>query len=433
MGFSQKTNHLSFKDTFFSKKIILNKFDKQEMVKRGNHSFCFLLALLFFIIFCSSPTLLANISQDSTVFYIVRHAETEMTITGEKSLSQTGNQRTKDLVQALEAAPINAIYTSQATCDKETAKNVAKNKRLIINTYDSQNIETFLDRILKQRKGQQVLLVGNLESITKLLQILSPSFSTTSIEKENYSTLFEVMIPSDNNAQITRIQYSQTGAIIRPGNDLTADNQITPSIETPIKSTGSFATTISNKPSTKTNGLIDVSPTTEKEVVQTKEIKEEIRNIAPSKTIQENKLPPLGKSYNINKKRILLLGYDLVAYFKSNKAIKGTEKYTHTYREAIFHFSSRKNLNTFVANPEKYLPKYGGWCALGMSIDGVKDGYKADKYPADPENFKIIGDELYVFYKTLDYDSLQKWNEETNEAACIERADKFWEKENNKE
>ncbi|MFK7908671.1 MAG: YHS domain-containing (seleno)protein [Chitinophagales bacterium] len=401
------------------------------MVTKENHFLSLLLVILGFTFFCLPSTVFANNTQDSTIFYIVRHAETETTINGEVSLSQTGDQRTQDLMQALEATPINAIYTSQAVCDKETVKNVAKDKRLFINTYDSQNIESFLERILKQRKGQQVLLVGNLETITKLLQNLSSSFSPASIEEKDYNTLFEVMIPSDNNIQITRIQYSQLNAIIGPGNNLTADSQITPPIKDSIKPTGIFATTVSNKSTTKTNEI--TAPTPTKEVVKTKEIKDEVRSIAPSKTVEENKLPPLGKSYNINKKGVMLLGYDLVAYFKSNKAIKGTEKYTHTYRDATFHFSSRKNLNTFVDNPEKYLPKYGGWCALGMSIDGIKDGYTADKYAADPENFKIIGEELYVFYKTLDYDSLQKWNEETDEAACIARADKFWEQAKVKE
>jgi len=409
MGFLQKTDYLSFKRIFFG----------------------ILIVLLFFINLCSSPIIFANNTQDSTIFYIVRHAETELSINGEKALSQTGNQRTKDLMQALEATPINAIYTSQAVCDKETVKNVAKNKRLIINTYDSQHIDSFLQRILKQRKGQQVLVVGNLETITKLLQNLSSSFSPTSIEEKDFSTLFEVMIPNDNNTQITRIKYSQSGAIIGPGNDPDIENQPTQKIQASIAPTGTFATTVSNKSITKTNEITTPVPT--KEVIKAKEIKEEVESIAPPKIIEENQLPPLNKSYNINKKGIMLLGYDLVAYFKSNKAIKGTEKYIHTYRDAIFHFSSRKNLNTFVDNPEKYLPKYGGWCALGMSIDGIKDGYTADKYAADPENFKIIGEELYVFYKTLDYDSLQKWNEETDEAACIARADKFWEQAKVKE
>lgn len=411
MGFLQKTNNLSFSSMFFSKKMIKNKFHKQEIAKK-NQGFFLTLILFLFTSLCSFSPLFANDSQDSTMFYIVRHAETELSTNGEKALSQTGNQRTKDLVQALETTPINAIYTSQANCDKETAKNVAKNKKLFINTYDNQHIESFLQRILKQRKGQQVLVVGNLETVTKLLQTLSSSFSPTSIEEKDYSTLFEVLILSDKSAQITRIQYSQTGAIIAPGNDLIADSQIIPSIEIPIKPTGTFAKKVSNE---------IASPA--KEVTKVKEIK----SIAPSETIEENKLPPLNHSYNINKKGIMLLGYDLVAYFKSNKAIKGLEKYIHTYRDAIFHFSSRKNLNTFMDNPEKYLPKYGGWCALGMSIEGIKDGYKADKYAADPDNFKIIGEELYLFYKTLDYDALQKWNEESDETVCIERADTFWE------
>ncbi|MEZ4888079.1 MAG: YHS domain-containing (seleno)protein [Chitinophagales bacterium] len=385
----------------------------------------FLLPLLFSNIYSFAvPSPYTFQEATTTTFYIVRHTETNTNAIGEVSLSNLGQQRAKDLAEMLQSETINAIYTSYNTCDKETAKDVAKNKRIIINTYDSQQIESFLQRILQQRKGQNILIVGNLEVITTILQNLSQSFSPSSINQMDYSTLFEVSITDDNTTQITRIQYSQSKAIIGPPNNLTVSNQNLPEKSaTPTK--------FSNNMATDMPVLFNNDETVE--ATETNTINSTATVSVPQKTIEEKQLPPLKKSCNLTKKGLMLLGYDPVAYFKSNKAIKGEEKHTTTYRSATFQFSSRKNLNTFTENPENYLPKYGGWCALGMSIEGVKDGYTADKYDADPENFKIIDGELYLFYKTSDYDALLKWNEQADESLAIERANKFWEQITNDE
>lgn len=395
-------------------KLILNRFD-----------FAHIGLILFLLPFLN---IFSNNDPNSTTLYIVRHAETQPP--QKESLSPTGKQRAKDLSTALESKTLHAIYASHKIPDKETAKIVAKNKRLFINTYDAQNMSAFQSRILKQRKGQNVLIVGSLESITVLLQNLSASFSTTSINPNQFNTLYEVHISSDNSTNITQIQYSELGTIIGPVDAPTMDYQT----QTNDKALPLEFKTVANTPPSVSDIVIskpEEAPTnTDLSKNSSSPETKTGTTIGPDSVeeIEEQKLPSLVKTYNLTKKGIVLLGYDVVAYFKNEKAIEGEEKFATSYRGATFYFSSRKNLNTFKENPESYLPKYGGWCALGMSIEGTKDGYKADKYAADPENFKIIGGELYVFYKTLDYDGLTKWNEEADEAACIERADKFWEK-----
>ncbi|MGJ8680215.1 YHS domain-containing (seleno)protein [Paraglaciecola sp.] len=63
-------------------------------------------------------------------------------------------------------------------------------------------------------------------------------------------------------------------------------------------------------------------------------------------------------------------GYDTVAYFTESKPIKGNKKFQYTWREANWRFSSQENLALFKAQPEKYAPQYGGWCAYAMSDEG---------------------------------------------------------------
>jgi len=58
---------------------------------------------------------------------------------------------------------------------------------------------------------------------------------------------------------------------------------------------------------------------------------------------------------------VAIQGYDAVAYFTNNKAIKGSEKYSVSWNEAVWHFSSAEHREMFATNPKKYVPHRGGW------------------------------------------------------------------------
>lgn len=92
----------------------------------------------------------------------------------------------------------------------------------------------------------------------------------------------------------------------------------------------------------------------------------------------------------IKEANLALEGFDTVAYFESNEAIKGSNEWKTRYKEAEWHFSSESNLNLFVANPDNYAPEYGGYCAWAMN-----DG---DLAPGKPVLWDIIDDKLYLNY-----------------------------------
>ncbi len=64
---------------------------------------------------------------------------------------------------------------------------------------------------------------------------------------------------------------------------------------------------------------------------------------------------------NLDSNRVILKGYDVVAYFTQNKAIKGSPAYHTTYQGATYYFSSAEDLTTFKKNPSRYVPQYGGF------------------------------------------------------------------------
>jgi YHS domain-containing protein len=112
-------------------------------------------------------------------------------------------------------------------------------------------------------------------------------------------------------------------------------------------------------------------------------------------------------------------GYDPVAYFTQNKAIKGKKELAVSYLGVLYYFSSEANKEAFKAAPFKYEPEYGGWCAYAMGQNG-------EKVSVDPETFKILNGRLYLFYNRFFTNTLKDWNK--NEATLKKNADLNWPK-----
>jgi YHS domain-containing protein len=119
------------------------------------------------------------------------------------------------------------------------------------------------------------------------------------------------------------------------------------------------------------------------------------------------------------KNALAIGGYDPVAYFTSNEALKGNKDHTYTYQGVIYYFSSQANKNIFIKNPAAYEPQYGGWCAYAMGVTG-------EKVEIDPETFKILNGKLYLFYHSWINNTLTKWN--SNETQLKTNADNNWKK-----
>lgn len=81
-------------------------------------------------------------------------------------------------------------------------------------------------------------------------------------------------------------------------------------------------------------------------------------------------------------------GTDPVAYFTDGKPLAGSDAFTTQYDGVTWKFASAANRDAFAAEPEKYAPAYGGYCATGASF-GVK-------IPIDPTKWHIVDGKLYL-------------------------------------
>ena len=94
----------------------------------------------------------------------------------------------------------------------------------------------------------------------------------------------------------------------------------------------------------------------------------------------------------VNKSRggVAIKGYDPVAYFEQGEPVKGSNEFQHEWQGATWRFSSVSNRDLFAADPDKYAPRYGGYCAYAVSQGSTAD--------IDPEAWTIVEDKLYLNY-----------------------------------
>lgn len=116
---------------------------------------------------------------------------------------------------------------------------------------------------------------------------------------------------------------------------------------------------------------------------------------------------------NKDKNGVALKGYDAVAYFDEGKAVEGKTEFEHTWMDSTWKFSNAANRDLFAANPEKYAPQFGGYCAWG-----VTQGYLA---PIDPKAWKVVDGKLYLNY---DLNVQKDWQKDI--PGNIQKATDLW-------
>jgi YHS domain-containing protein len=116
---------------------------------------------------------------------------------------------------------------------------------------------------------------------------------------------------------------------------------------------------------------------------------------------------------NVDANGVILDGYDAVAFFTDNKPLKGDAKFQHKYNDAIYYFSSQEHLDLFKANPEKYEPQFGAWCAYAVSLGRIA--------PIDVNTFSIVDGRLFIQHNQR---AVNGWNKDV--AGNIVKADKYW-------
>jgi YHS domain-containing protein len=111
--------------------------------------------------------------------------------------------------------------------------------------------------------------------------------------------------------------------------------------------------------------------------------------------------------------RIAVGGYDPVAFFTDGKPTPGDPGVTSTYKGAIYLFASKAHKTQFEANPEKYVPQFGGFCSYGAALGAL--------FPVDINTWQVRNGKLYL---NLNPAISAEFNKDP--AGFIAKAEKNW-------
>jgi len=116
---------------------------------------------------------------------------------------------------------------------------------------------------------------------------------------------------------------------------------------------------------------------------------------------------------NTTTDEVAIKGYDPVAYFTQSKPVQGSAEFEYLWNRAKWRFANVEHRDLFKADPEKYAPRYGGYCAYAVS-----QGKTAD---IDPDAWTIFEGRLYL---NLNKEVQGLW--EKNMRGYIHEADENW-------
>lgn len=90
---------------------------------------------------------------------------------------------------------------------------------------------------------------------------------------------------------------------------------------------------------------------------------------------------------NVDESGVAMRGYDPISYFEGRPKA-GTKEFSATHKGATYYFVTADHKATFVGDPEKYAPAFGGFCAMGVALNKKLDG--------DPMVWRVVDGKLYL-------------------------------------
>jgi len=116
---------------------------------------------------------------------------------------------------------------------------------------------------------------------------------------------------------------------------------------------------------------------------------------------------------NVDQRGLALEGYDPVAFFTDGKAVRGQAGLTATYQGAEYRFASAGHRDLFAADPAKYAPQFGGFCAYGVAHDHAVS--------VEIDTWQILDGRLI-----LNYDQSVRKKFDADRAGNLRKADANW-------
>jgi len=114
-----------------------------------------------------------------------------------------------------------------------------------------------------------------------------------------------------------------------------------------------------------------------------------------------------------NDSGVAIDGYDTTAYWRAARALSGNQRHKVMWQGTPWHFATAEDAAQFKTAPEKFAPKFGGFCTRALSFKKVVHG--------DPEVWRIYQGNLYLFAQPV---GGRKFDQ--GQDAMIAKAQAYW-------
>src|SRR4051794_10947206 len=110
---------------------------------------------------------------------------------------------------------------------------------------------------------------------------------------------------------------------------------------------------------------------------------------------------------------LAISGFDPVAYFTEAEPTLGKGEFEYSWQGAVWRFRNEGNRSAFMADPEVYMPRFGGYDPVA-----VRRGVGV---PGNPQVCLVSDEQVYLFYSRA-----AKASFAANPDAAIAAADQNW-------
>jgi 2,3-bisphosphoglycerate-dependent phosphoglycerate mutase len=130
--------------------------------------------------------------ENSTTYYLIRHAEKENDGTKNPHLSKKGLERVEKLKIFFANKKIDAVYSTDYWRTKETAIPIAEINSLSIELYNPDSLK--IDSLIKKDKHKNVLIVGHSNTTPFLVNEILNESKYQVISEDVYNEIFIVKV-----------------------------------------------------------------------------------------------------------------------------------------------------------------------------------------------------------------------------------------------
>lgn len=179
-----------------------------DKMRRRPFFFPLLLPLLVFVALVAAAVWVFD-ARATTVIFIVRHAETEAGTDPDPNLSVDGRERAARLARMLgQAQPVrglDAIFASEYRRTHQTVTPLSEMLALPVNLVPTATWDDLAKRILRDHRGEYVLVAGNLNSVPQLVEAITGQ--TVTLRENEYDSMFIVFAPQISKKKVVRVRY----------------------------------------------------------------------------------------------------------------------------------------------------------------------------------------------------------------------------------